>query len=1351
MFSMKKFIFKAISVLLFAVILGISMSATALADEPNLPNIAIHPDRWMAETEDWEIYETDGIRIRYPNDWQVVETNQRSIETGVEVATSNKRMQFSVSPQPQTNRQSDALPTIIKEYLEKGYFVDEVSVKGLPAWEITPTVLENGLCKEVVVRIPESVVRFQYRLQSDARESLACHSNRNFDLMISSLQIKVGEMIEETESIIESDDDMPAINPRSIGYNRQKAYKYAADWWGKWSNVDGRYYNVSAGQYQSGQTPADGAHFIAHVLAAGGFPIHGNAGQGHGDPIIFRMSTQYDYVVGHPDANRTTRGNMNIGDVIYLYDSSMGRRCWGSSVIRMSGDVPYVAVHSVRWGGVWRAGKWDIRYDVFYCNSKSTTSYQFVHIDSTDDYSTVIGKIIDQDGDPIPGVVVDIGNGQTGVTDENGQYIIPNVPNGNYVIEVISPGTDDVLSQHPVAVGGNTTVPPIVEQTYSIRGRIYDVRKITLLGHAMLITTPVTDVISVETSSRKSLTNNGYYTLGKFLPGVYEVKPNPLIPDENFYIGCWYKPKSQTVQIKDDDVSGKDFLRICMKRTPIVYVHGWQGLMPKVDIDISNFDFSICSNLDGEDVDGGFGELHDALTGPNQNSPYYPAEYALLETSFCHTPPIQENVPNLENAISNAIANNRALDGTEHEKVILVAHSMGGVVSRAYIEGDDYRGDVKELFTFGTPHNGAPVEDIRKKVEHLINYHNLTVSDLCEMWLGNNFGCDIIGFLTPDWIMEEILRKIVDEYEKRQEVGDDLSVVGMNDFNKHHHPNKNINYHAISGNGSSTNLLGDALSALMDEKPNDGFISLNSGLGRGLTEPFTDTREVDEVHVDLLGIGYFKNLYITYMACVKPVLSGNKNCDGTDKQSRQSVSVLKYTENIPVKLGGLFPGKIVTRSVGIEGGQTMFVTVWQTGTINFELIAPDGQIIDSTYASNSSEVTYAVEQNIAMFEFSDATQGVWQMRIQATDVPTGGVIYSTYAVFDSDLSLEGDTERPWYKPGETATITASISTAPPTATLTTTISYADDTTEVVQLLPQGNGEYQGTFTVPNKLGFAKVKIYATGTMTNGLPFERRTLFLFKISPDGLSLNGDYQDTPVSYAPDPTYYEALSVTVGVESVFSGTIGLSGNLVDAEGNIVAHSNTTVDILAGAHYLTLRFKGEDIYDSHKNGPYTLTNVFLTDERITILPVEEAKNVHITDSYDWKSFGPPNSGITLVQEARIIHTFMYTGDLGYVEMPSGHIEQFNQLTAGTYEIRQMAESMPSIYHAMVSVQCFDSLGDIVPVKLDRDNYRMSVYLDHEQYLICSVSNERAGSTDDNLSEESKDTNIFLPVIMKK
>ena len=113
-----------------------------------------------------------------------------------------------------------------------------------------------------------------------------------------------------------------------------------------------------------------------------------------------------------------------------------------------------------------------------------------------------------------------------------------------------------------------------------------------------------------------------------------------------------------------------------------MFVHGWNGLNSSCDWVVPDDYFNQIDNV-----------LHD--------SGYYVA-YANLESSSCYTPPIEDNVTRLDNAIQLAKAT------THQPRVILIAHSMGGLVSRAYIEGSDYDNDVAQLFTFGSPHQGVP-------------------------------------------------------------------------------------------------------------------------------------------------------------------------------------------------------------------------------------------------------------------------------------------------------------------------------------------------------------------------------------------------------------------------------------------------------------------------------------------------------------------------------------------------------------------------------------------------------------------------------------------------------------------
>ncbi|MBS4536593.1 hypothetical protein GOQ29_13290 [Clostridium sp. D2Q-14] len=52
---------------------------------------------------------------------------------------------------------------------------------------------------------------------------------------------------------------------------------------------------------------------------------------------------------------------------------------------------------------------------------------------------------------------------------------------------------------------------------------------------------------------------------------------------------------------------------------------------------------------------------------------------------------------------------NKAKAITNMNKVILICHSMGGLVARTYIQGDKYKNDVDTLIMLGTPNSGASI------------------------------------------------------------------------------------------------------------------------------------------------------------------------------------------------------------------------------------------------------------------------------------------------------------------------------------------------------------------------------------------------------------------------------------------------------------------------------------------------------------------------------------------------------------------------------------------------------------------------------------------------------------------
>ncbi|KKR44438.1 MAG: PGAP1 family protein [Candidatus Moranbacteria bacterium GW2011_GWC1_45_18] len=63
---------------------------------------------------------------------------------------------------------------------------------------------------------------------------------------------------------------------------------------------------------------------------------------------------------------------------------------------------------------------------------------------------------------------------------------------------------------------------------------------------------------------------------------------------------------------------------------------------------------------------------------------------------------------NVSNAVKLKDKIQEIKNQTGFPKVDIVAHSMGGLLARQYIESDDYQDDVRQLITVATPHLGAP-------------------------------------------------------------------------------------------------------------------------------------------------------------------------------------------------------------------------------------------------------------------------------------------------------------------------------------------------------------------------------------------------------------------------------------------------------------------------------------------------------------------------------------------------------------------------------------------------------------------------------------------------------------------
>jgi len=354
-----------------------------------LEDIALGPDVWMPATSDWQIRDLGTAIVRVPPMWQTRVISSQQIMGQLTVVSQTQTIQVNAE-----DRASQSLtPSALDTYQDAGYAVSEVSVKGFRAWKIEATPLTSGdLCREVIVTLPDMWVHFQL----DASMPNTCQHSDEFDLMIASLQILGGPSSSLDAGMDKSATESDSLQPQAITgmyYNRTAAVNYGTQYCGIQNNSDGCYlwYNGStlSCDYISGGWGVDGAHFIAHALCAGQFPIHQCAGQGHSDGRVIRISEQRAYIKGFDPVYSTSCSNLQPGDVVYIGKGSCWG--WGGVVRRVSGGVPYLMTHSTE--------TCDGRYDTYYSPCGQPADYDCVHINNSPPPVPTLNNISNSDGD----------------------------------------------------------------------------------------------------------------------------------------------------------------------------------------------------------------------------------------------------------------------------------------------------------------------------------------------------------------------------------------------------------------------------------------------------------------------------------------------------------------------------------------------------------------------------------------------------------------------------------------------------------------------------------------------------------------------------------------------------------------------------------------------------------------------------------------------------------------------------------------------------------------------------------------------------------------------------------------
>ena len=189
----------------------------------------------------------------------------------------------------------------------------------------------------------------------------------------------------------------------------------------------------------------------------------------------------------------------------------------------------------------------------------------------------------------------------------------------------------------------------------------------------------------------------------------------------------------------------------------------------------------------------------------------------------------------------------------------------------------------------------------------------------------------------------------------------------------------------------------------------------------------------------------------------------------------------------------IHPGEVKCYNITVDPSSTEshFLVVWDNGTLNATLSAPNGTEIEIP-----SEGIYAAYSVLA------PDSGNWTIEISPTNIPPNGTNVTIQAFIENPLFIGVHTDKTVFDPQEPIKITAYLGnneSGLANAFVMANISKPDNTTETLTLYDDGlhndnqtaDGIYANEYTNTSLWGTYHILISASGNV-NGDDFERET-------------------------------------------------------------------------------------------------------------------------------------------------------------------------------------------------------------------------------------------------------------------
>lgn len=543
------------------------------------------------------------------------------------------------------------------------------------------------------------------------------------------------------------------------------------------------------------------------------------------------------------------------------------------------------------------------------------------------------------------------------------------------------------------------------------------------------------------------------------------------------------------------------------------------------------------------------------------------------------------------------------------KSVTMVAQGKGGVDARQYVENltrDFNRNNdalVSQLIMLGTPNGGSPV----------IDYLNSNVLALAQQ-----AGLpQVIGFANADAARE-------------------LSTTAMAAYNASHSYNRNTQYFAVAGtyspDKSDTSLK--MLSELIPED-DDLFITAKSASAafagpnghdltrirsagtNGSSAQFNIRRGSDD---EFISADFFNRVFdlITSRRGAPTGSTSSAQALNTTIIAGPEVQALDTAEPTDaVASAGTITGVAVlgqdkTEHITLDGGQLAYLTViYAFGTLDVTLISPSGQIITPAVAETDPNIEYTAtggDFRTAVFALSNPQGGEWTVRIHGTSIEAPFIEpYVLNAFFPtSTLQLQASVDQAGYGVGKPILITADLTNGAAVvtgATVTATVFDPDYNPDSISLFDDGthgdaqagDGIYTNQYTGTRTTRTYSVLVKAEGNFPS--KFSRQDSLTFAVGQASGQLTSTFTDAAVD-TDDNGQFDQLVVHAGINVSSPGYFRVTGDLVDASGQVIDQATFAGNLTATDNQVDLPFDAQRLYLNGLQGPYTLRSIRLSQD---------------------------------------------------------------------------------------------------------------------------------------------------------